>query len=364
LAAVTLLSAALCPACRGELDVGSDDEPIACSGCGLSYPRIGGLPVLLPSADQHLALWRGQLALLLEQGRRTQAALADAAGAPERAPATRERLIALGQAVRDQVDDFACVIGEGLGGHGPSATPGSALPRGVVEYSGYLYRDWGWPTAGYRENEAPLRELGHVIGERPLGRTLVLGAGACGLAYELHLRHGASETVAVDIDPFLLLIAERVVRGRSVRLTEASLKWIEASQVSRRWTLTAGSGTLGREVFWCVFADGVAPPFRQASFDSVVTPWFIDQVPRDLPSFFATVHGLLRPGGRWLNQGPLVYPESTPFEERYAREELFELARGAGFTLNGWSRVSLPYLVSPLSGNGKIESVLSFVAAC
>jgi hypothetical protein len=27
-----------------------------------------------------------------------------------------------------------------------------------------------------------------------------------------------------------------------------------------------------------------------------------------------------------------------------------------------WSRVSMPYLVSPLSGSGKIEAVLSFVA--
>jgi threonine dehydrogenase-like Zn-dependent dehydrogenase len=239
---------------------------------------------------------------------------------------------------------------------------GGGLPRGVVEYIGLLYRDWGWSSTGYRENEPALVELARLLGGRELGRTLVLGAGACGLAYELHLRQRSHETVALDIDPYLLVIAERVVRGASVRLTEASLKWIEAGDVSRQWQLQADRGPLAREAFWCVFADGVAPPFARESFDTVVTPWFIDQVPRDLPAFVHTLRELLRPGGRWINQGPLVYPEQTPFERRHAREELFELARGVGFELGQWSRTSQRYLVSPLTGNGKIESVLSFVA--
>jgi hypothetical protein len=215
---------------------------------------------------------------------------------------------------------------------------------------------------GYCENDPALAELARLLQGRELGRTLVLGAGACGLAYELHLRHGASETVALDIDPYLLVIGERVLRGETIRLTEASLKWIDASEIARQWHLKAGSGPIGREAFRCVFADGVAPPFAEESFDTVVTPWFIDQVPRDLPRFFGTLRRLLRPGGCWLNQGPLVYPEQTPFDRRYAREELFELAQAAGLAVSDWSRSSQRYLASPLTGNGKIESVLSFVA--
>jgi SAM-dependent methyltransferase len=296
---------------------------------------VAGTPVLLPSAEQHVALWRRQLGLLLERGQRTLTALTDAASDPRLADATRARLAALGRAAKSQVDDVASILGPALGG--ALAAEGSGLPRGVVEYIGYLYRDWGWPAAGYQENEPALAELGQLLGARELGRMLVFGAGACGLAYELHLRHGASETVALDIDPYLLVIAERVARGESVRLTEASLKWIDGSEVSRQWQLKAARGPLAREVFHCVFADGLAPPFASESFDTVVTPWFIDQVPRDLPAFLRTLHELLRPGGRWLNQGPLVYPEQTPFERRYAREELFELARAEGFAVGDWS---------------------------
>lgn len=354
------LSGVLCPACGRDLIIGLAEEAITCSACEQTYPRVGGMPVLLPNADQHLELWRRQLGLLLEQGQRTLAALMDASGEPRLAGSTRERLAALGRAVRDQVSDVALILQPALGGAMPAASTG--LPRGVVEYIGYLYRDWGWPAVGYRENEPALAELGRLLGGRTLGRMLVFGAGACGLAYELHLRHNAIETIAIDIDPYLLVIADRVVHGDRVRLTEASLKWTEASEVSRHWELTAGSGPLGRDVFRCVFADGVAPPFVPEGFDTVVTPWFIDQVPRDLRAFIGTLRELLRPQGLWLNQGPLVYPEQTPFDQRYAREELFELASAEGFTLGDWSRTSQRYLVSPLTGNGKIESVLSFTA--
>jgi len=346
--------AVVCPACRGALEVEGDE--IACRGCGQSYPRVGGIPVLLPQAGAHVELWRGQLGLLLQRGQQTFDALKEAAEGEGLLPATRARLLGLGAAVREQVADVAAVLGPALGGAGE---PASGLPRGVVEYIGYLYRDWGWPSAGYRENDAALTSVAALFERRRLGRTLVLGTGACGLAYELHGRHGASFTVAVDIDPFLLVMAERIVRGQSLRLTEASLKVLEARDVSRAWTLTAPSGALGPEAFQFLFADGTAPPFAPGSFDSVVTPWFIDQVPRDLPAFIGTVCGLLRPGGYWLNQGPLIYPEQVPFERRYCQEELLELARSGGFSVLGASRASCPYLVSPLSGHGKVETVLS-----
>jgi SAM-dependent methyltransferase/uncharacterized protein YbaR (Trm112 family) len=348
----------LCPACQRELEVGQG--PIACAACGHAYPRVGGIPVLLPRAEEHVALWRSQLALLLDRGQKTLSGLTDAASNAASSAATRQRLSSLGGAVRDQVADVAAVLGPALGG--PSTSLASALPRGVVEHIGYLYRDWGWHAAGYRENEPALGELDKLLGGRALGRVLVLGAGASGLAYELHRRFGATETVALDIDPYLLAIAERVIRGDRLRLTEASLKVMESRDVSRAWTLEAPDGALSPERFRFLFADGIEPPFAPESFDSVVTPWFIDQVPRDLPAFFGTLRRLLRPGGRWLNQGPLVYPEQTPFERRYARDELFELAAAAGFAPGAWSRASQPYLVSPLSGHGKVESVLSFVA--
>ena len=187
----------------------------------------------------------------------------------------------------------------------------------MVEHIGYLYRDWGWPGSDYRENDAPLAQLLELLGDRRLGRVLVLGAGACGLAHALHQRGDATETVAVDIDPYLLVPASAILRGARLRLTEAALGVVDAAEVSRTWTLQSPH-TLASDTFHCVFADGLRPPFANASFDTILTPWFIDQVPRDLSAFIAELSRLLRPGGHWLNQGPLIYPEQTPFDRRYA----------------------------------------------
>jgi SAM-dependent methyltransferase len=346
---------ALCPACAKGLRF---DSEISCLECGASYPRVAGIPVLLPRPEAHRALWRGQLALLLERGDATLTALSEAAtGGGE---TTRQRLLSLGAAVKAQVSDIAAVLGPALGGAQASGATG--LPRGVVEHIGYLYRDWGWRAVGYRENDAAVEALAALCGEEPLGRTLVLGAGACGLPYELYWRCRASAMVAIDIDPYLLVMAEHILRGRALKLTEASLKVMALGEVSRTWTLTAEHPALEQSVFQLLLADGLEPPFPPESFDSVLTPWFIDQVPRDLPAFFGRVRRLLRPGGRYFNQGPLIYPEQTPFPARYCREELFELAHAAGLRVGEWSSASRPYLVSPLSGGGKHESVLSFVA--
>jgi SAM-dependent methyltransferase len=348
---------ALCPACQQPLDASTPD--IACTACAQRYPRVAGMPLLLPQPDAHRELWRGQLGLLLERGAQTQQALNEAAVVPNLLEATRARLRALGVAVKTQVDDVAAVMSPALGGAG---APGKGLPRGVVEHIGYLYRDWGWPSAGYRENDVPLAQLLELLGNASLGRLLVLGAGACGLAHALHHRGGGTETVAIDIDPYLLVPASAILHGARLRLTEAALGVVDAAEVSRTWTLQSPSGAISSDAFHCVFADGLQPPFANGSFDTVLTPWFIDQVPRDLPAFIAELSRLLRLGGHWLNQGPLIYPEQTPFDRRYARAELFDLSRLHGFDPGAHLIASQPYLVSPLTGRGKIEPVLSFIA--
>ena len=100
------------------------------------------------------------------------------------------------------------------------------------------------------------------------GRTLVLGAGACRLAYDLCLHAGATRTAVVDIDPFLLVIAEAVVRGAHVTLTETSVNAPEIDPVSRRWTLAAPGGPLTEDAFQFFLADGTTPPFADESFDT------------------------------------------------------------------------------------------------
>ena len=357
---MTILSHVVCARCKGPLDPRA--EAIACARCDQAYPRVGDIPVLLPRPDAHVELWRRQLGLIIAQGHETRTGLEAQADAPGVRANGRTRLRTLARAVSDQVDDIAAVLGPALGGPLPATSEGG-LPRGVVEYIYYLYRDWAWPEGDQRENQQALNDIRDIVSAGGLGRTLVVGAGGCRLAYDLHRSCGATETAVIDIDPYLFVIAEAVVRGGSVRLTESTVTVQEIEHVSTSWTLTAPAGPLDKKAFHFFLANGVEPPFADGSFDTVVTPWFIDQVPVDLQAFLATLHRLLVPGGRWINQGPLIYrPESTPVASRFSREEIFDLAGSAGFRLGRWSGQSRPYLVSPLTGRGKVEWVLTFEA--
>jgi SAM-dependent methyltransferase len=171
------------------------------------------------------------------------------------------------------------------------------------------------------------------------------------------------ETAVVDVDPYLLVVAEAIIRGGTVSLTETSGNAPEPDPVSRRWPLLLPAAALGKDAFHFFLADGTEPPFADQTFDTVVTPWFIDQVPTDLDALLRHLHRLLVPGGRWINHGPLIYrPDALPIARWYCREEIVERATAAGFRMGDWESASQAHFVSPLTGRGLIENVLTFEA--
>jgi SAM-dependent methyltransferase/uncharacterized protein YbaR (Trm112 family) len=354
-----LAEAVVCARCAGVLDFRSLE--LVCARCGQKYPRVGRIPVLLPRPDDHISLWRQQLALLLAQGEHTLTGMDAEAAVPGVLRAGQTRLRTLAKAVSDQVREISEVVSPAIGGPLPPAQS-VGLPRGVIEHIHFLYRDWGWDGGASLENQQSLEAIQELVGGRSLGCTLVLGAGGCRLAYDLHRQCGASDTVVIDIDPYLFLVAEAVVRGRAVQLTESSPTVQQVERTARLWTLRAPAGPLDDDHFHFFLANGLAPPFVQGTFDTIVTPWFIDQVPTDLPAFLTTANRLLRPGGRWINHGPLLYPPDAPLSRRFSCEEVLELAEQAGFAIERTSGVSGPHFVSPLTGRGKVEWVLTFVA--
>ena len=220
-----------------------------------------------------------------------------------------------------------------------------SLP-GPLRHVHNLYRDWGWPSDPDGENERALGLVEAVLHERSLGRTLVLGAGGCRLAYDLHRRAGATDTLAVDIDPLALTVARTVILGGSVALREANAEIDEMEGVAKMWTLAARHGALDDGRFEFLIADGLEPPLEPGMFDTVVTPWFIDLIPPDVRDLMSTIHRLLKPSGRWVNVGPLRYTSDLPVPRRFTREEVFDLAARAGFYVEDWRADSQPYLVS------------------
>ena len=89
--------------------------------------------------------------------------------------------------------------------------------QGLMTYAYNIHRDWSW---GREENDASFALVDAALAGAPPGRTLVLGAGAGRLAYDVHMRTSADATVVLDFNPFLLLLAQTITSGGTVGLYE------------------------------------------------------------------------------------------------------------------------------------------------
>jgi len=345
-----------CPRCSSHIDIKAE---IICADCGYSYPRLGAIPILLADPETYLKSCRAQLGLLRQQTERTIRNIEQQLQAADVLETTKTRCRALIQAVRAQAHEIQAIL-EPVTGVADGVASGE-VPA-PLQYIHYLYRDWGLPSSPDGENERVLSIVDAVLAKQSLGRTLVLGAGACRLAYDLHRRDSTAETVVLDIEPFLFTCAHTIVRGGTLTINETNAEVQETEHAAKVWVLSAQHGALTEDRFQFVIADGLEPPFDNEEFDTIVTPWFIDVVPSDLRDVISTVHRLLKPGGRWINVGPLSYRPAVPIAHRFSREEIFDLAARAGFRIDGWRSESMPYLVSKLNGRGKVEWILAFAA--
>jgi uncharacterized protein YbaR (Trm112 family) len=348
-----------CPRCHGPL---APAAGCTCTACGTAYPEVDGLPWLFPEPQLMLGEWQAQLHGLLAgleaQSARYRAALGDVARA-----STRNRLKLLSAACADHARRLRALLGP-LGAAAPAAAPevygalGMTLParQGLTSYYGNLHRDWCW---GEAENEAAYRILDAALGPRPPGRTLLLGVGAGRLAFDLALRRRPQPLVAADINPLFLAVVQRLFAGERLELYEFPLAPRDLGSHAVLRTLQAPSGVAGD--CHLVFADASHGPFAAGAFDTVVTPWLIDVLDEDFASFAARVNGWLRPGGRWVNTGSLAFASDEP-ACRYALEEVVELVAAAGFADVALSEEQVPYLCSPASRHGRLETVMTYAA--
>jgi len=349
-----------CPSCRGRLVPAA---AFSCTTCGTAYPEVDGLPWLLPQPQLALGAWQAQLHGFLG-GLEAQAARYRAAldGGVTRA-GTRNRLKLLSAACADHARRLRALLAP-LGSTAPAAAPevygalGMTLPagQGLTSYYANLHRDWCW---GETENEAAYRILDAALGPEPPGRTLLLGVGAGRLAFDLALRRRPRPLLAADINPLFLAAVQRLFAGERLELYEFPLAPRDIASHAVLRTLQAPPGVA--EDCHFVFADASHGPFAAGAFDTVVTPWLIDVLDEDFATFAARVNGWLRPGGRWVNTGSLAFAADQP-AYRYALEEVVELLAAAGFAGVAPSEEQVPYLCSPASRHGRLETVVTFAA--
>ncbi len=324
------------------------------------YPLINGIPWLLPHARNSLLDWGAKL----NHFRQVLQAEADSlAREAQRAnPASQARLTKMAAAKRAFLETVTSLVApiatarvaekslyDALRDRAPST-------QNLLSYEANLYRDWIWGDAENRQNcELVLSQLGS---HQPR-RMLVLGAGSARLAHDLNTALSPELTVATDINPLLLLAADRVFSGEDFSLCEfpAQPRSQEHLAVNQHFRgLPAWPDNLQ-----LAFADVARPAFAPGAFDLVVTPWLIDIQPYELSRFLTDLNQYLPVGGRWVNFGSLVFNQRRD-AFCYTVEEVRNIASDCGFTLGEAAETEMPYLKSPHNAGYRMERVWSWRA--
>jgi uncharacterized protein YbaR (Trm112 family) len=363
-----ILKLLACPRCDKALD-GSDNSVYKCSACDVEYPSIGGIPWLFSVPEVALTEWQRRhhmatekLALASQQlQHELNHKLNDKLNEEALNNLTRKRLELLNSAYQQNIQQLEKIltplnIQKLSANYNTHLAFKTRLPadQGLNTYYPNIHRDWSW---GDEENKNSLEQIKNALGdEKKLGKTLILGAGAARLAYDIEQHCDTELVVALDFNPLLLLTAKSLVEGNQIELFEypISPKTLELSAVLRTLKVP---GEKSKKLHF-ILADALRAPFLSGSFDTVITPWLIDVIPDRLKPFSSRINHLLNKQGRWINFGSLTFrnPEAS---HCYSVEETLQIIQQCGFSEPQMNTTKMPYMCSPASRHGRIEEVIT-----
>ena len=352
-----------CPRCdKTPLDL--SDDALHCKACKVDFPMLEGMPWMFAEPQAALGEWRGRLQFSLQQLSHEVAGLEKELQAEDLSALTKRRVERYKKAIESHRRSLQKLLQpiemQSLQGNYESYLAlRTRMPtdQGLNTYYPNIHRDWSW---GEEENEASLKQVRAVLHDHAeLGNVLVLGSGAGRLAYDIHTKFNCTSTVAMDFNPLLMLVAKAVTSGKNLSLYEFPIAPLALDDDAVLRKLSAPE--IADENFHLVLGDALRPPFPDASFDTVVTPWLIDIISEDLPEFSARINNLLKENGRWVNFGSLAF--ANPERARcYSPEETKAIVAENGFSDPYVSQATIPYMSSPASRHGRQERVFSFSA--
>lgn len=360
-----------CPNCRATLSTTEQREP-HCGQCHSEFFKLAEVPCLFSAGKEQKRYWEHLLAAFIQQSQEQKQHHLKSLAKPSNTRLTIQRLEKQ-QHVREmrQQSVIKTLRQAGLTPRYQQELAGFSA-QGFTQYYDLILRDWAWSQSNridqnwVDENAIAFKGCKSLIEQQSITpkKVLVLGAGAARLASDIHSLFTEAQTVAVDNNPLLALVASSLPNGKSLPSfyestvsPQRGLPEIQERQLSSQYP--EPTQLTGWQV---IAADAWALPLQTEQFDLVITPWFIDVCGKDVKAIQGLVASYLKDGGYWLNYGPLLYLENTPVEQQYCAEEIRELMPLAGFTVAAELFIQQPYTHSPVSPRGRIEECWYFLA--
>lgn len=270
-------------------------------------------------------------------------------GAPTRqrlqlvADATEHNLNAVDQLLRPVLDisksGHAAPAGDpaahGDGETKPRRHASEALP--------YLFRDWIW---GAEEVRAPLATIAEALARLdPRSRGVVLGGGGMRLPWELAQLPGAAQVTAVERNPVLCLAMERLLAGARLDLYEIPREPRSADCVAIRHGLSLPAAPQRAAPLSLVLGD-VRAWSPEQPLDWLLTPFVLDVAGADALTLIERWTAWLRPGGCWINAGPLSFRRPWAVDA-YTLDEILDALPARGLSIERVELFDVPHLSSP-----------------
>jgi len=350
-----------CPCCKESLT--DDGKKIVCLSCKTEFPLIDGVPWLFDEPGKSLASWRIRFNALLASIQNEEEQFKHALKQAKLHELTSKRLRKVLQAKVEQrkllTDLMSPLIKEQSGNPElfQSMQIRDIAGQSIGGYYSNIHRDWAWETD---ENNTCLNIVLNLLKTgKKADRILIIGAGAGRLAWDIHHTINPKVTVALDINPMMVLAARKVCKGRNLKLYEFPIA--PKDLASHAVLQTCRTPTETDPNLHYVLADGLNPPVKQSAFDLILTPWFIDIIPSKLQQTVTSINQLLANGAMWLNFGSLAFNNSDP-SLNYSTDETLDIVKTYGFDIKGIDQQKIPYMQSPHSAHGRVEQIFSFLA--
>lgn len=365
-----LASKLQCPNCLApSLSIADAHAAVNCAKCESSFPLVSDSNSAIPFMFKHVATakqgWSAKLNGFLHKNAQDVDALKISLKDKKLSTLTRQRIkqvLKAKESYAEQISSPLQFFNADSFDQSISTNAMLAANQGVDSYINNIFRDWCWENG---ENEQLLQAVSEVLPdpEFTAGEVLTIGAGASRFSFDFHHKWNAAYSILLDINPFLLSIASKVITGETVSLYEFPVAPASSDEyaVLQKCKVPASAASVDGDNFDYILADAGNAPFIDKSFDTVLTPWLIDIIPMDLRDFIPHVNRLLKAGGRWINTGSLAFFHKQE-SWNYSDVEVIDLLKKYGFEIEQYGRKKIDYLHSPHSAHGRSENVFSFSA--
>ncbi len=335
--------------------------------CEHKFPHVHGILWLFRSTESTLVQWQARVTKLLQMFLLQKNHLESELLKVDLLAPTKKRLQTLKTAIAENQEILHELLSDlwPQGAEMNTPTLAQALEEKVAaqqtieSYFNNVFRDWAWENG---ENEKSIKAILNVLPKKFKPKMLVvLGAGSGRLTYDLQREIESAQTLAVDINPFLLFLFKDILSGKSHSLWEIPPAPVTVVNTAQKQNLKIDVNKSVAKNIEFLFADASNLPLKAKSADAILTPWFIDIIKQDFRQLTRRINRTLSLGGSWINFGPLGF-RSFLTSQNYSLEEIETILGEEGFVLETKEISEIPYLCSPLNGQQRNEKVVTFLA--